>query len=381
MEDVGSTIPVLYVQHNAGHSGAPESLLHLIRFLDLRRFSPHVVCGREGWLVDELRARNVPVLVHRLPAWSKPTSFFKVRRAVGKIAEHFQANGIGIVHGNEHILAPYAILLGRRLGAVRLCHVRCDRLTRRRLWEYAYPWLDRAIVVSDHAGRALYRDRFTRHKTVTIYNGIDLGRFTERFDRAEVRRSLGLTHQDTALVTVGTICQSKNQMCLLRVLHALRNDVPKLKLLLVGENDGTYAAQMREAARAFRIEDRVLWLGLRHDVPRILHASDLFAFPSRSEGFPRSLLEAMAARLPVVASTIAPNAEAVITGESGVLVPTDDLDGWVRTIARLLRNPTQARRLGSAAGERVKRFFSASETSRRVAELYERLLIRRARGQ
>jgi glycosyltransferase involved in cell wall biosynthesis len=114
----------------------------------------------------------------------------------------------------------------------------------------------------------------------------------------------------------------------------------------------------------------VLFAGYRDDVPALLAGCDVFCLPSRMEGMPLVVLEAMAQGKPVVATAVGGTGELVVDGETGVLVPPDDVDALAGALARLLSDSELARRMGEAGRARVERDFSLAASTARVLSLY-----------
>ncbi len=125
------------------------------------------------------------------------------------------------------------------------------------------------------------------------------------------------------------------------------------------------------------LSDRVVFAGQRADVPELLHASDVVALASRREGVPRSLMEAMAAHIPVVATDVVGTRELVQHDRTGLLVPLGDVAELARALSRLLEDEELRGRLARAAAERVARDFREELVTARVDEVYRRCLERR----
>jgi glycosyltransferase involved in cell wall biosynthesis len=148
--------------------------------------------------------------------------------------------------------------------------------------------------------------------------------------------------------------------------------VPDASFVVAG--DGPDRERLGETARSLGLHDRVCFLGHRDDVPDLLRSCDVFVLPSLYEGFPLSVLEAMAAGKPVIATAVGGTPEAVSDGETGFLVPPGDPSALAAAIRAVLSDPVLARRLGSAGRERACRTFSAAEMVRHVVRLYEDIL-------
>jgi glycosyltransferase involved in cell wall biosynthesis len=185
---------------------------------------------------------------------------------------------------------------------------------------------------------------------------------------AAVRREL-LGERDAKLVlTLARLDEHKGLLTLVRCAV----EVPDAVFAIAGE--GPQRARLEEEIRALGLGERVLLLGHRTDAPALLAACDLFVLPSLFEGLPVSLLEAMAAHKPVVASDIGGNNEIVVDGETGLLVPPGDAMAMASAVRLLLGDATYAHRLAAAGRERIGREFSAEAVGIRVTEVYEELL-------
>jgi glycosyltransferase involved in cell wall biosynthesis len=150
--------------------------------------------------------------------------------------------------------------------------------------------------------------------------------------------------------------------------------VPEARFLVAG--DGPQRDHLVARAQSLGLGDRVSFLGHRRDVPRLLAGCDLFVLPSHYEGSPLSVLEAMAAGKPVVATAVAGIDEVVVPGQTGLLVPASDGPALAGAIRTLLADPDLAVRLGAAGRRRVEQKFTAHRMVERVTQIYEELLVR-----
>jgi glycosyltransferase involved in cell wall biosynthesis len=148
--------------------------------------------------------------------------------------------------------------------------------------------------------------------------------------------------------------------------------VPDATFVLAG--DGPLRVELESQARALGIADRCVFLGYRSDVPDLLAAADLLVLPSLFEGLPVSVLEAMAAERPVVATAIGGTDEAIVSEQSGLLVPPRDPVALASAIRRLRADPALARRLALAGRARVEREFSSDVTAGHVMRIYDEVL-------
>jgi glycosyltransferase involved in cell wall biosynthesis len=188
---------------------------------------------------------------------------------------------------------------------------------------------------------------------------------------AEVRRELGVGTDDPL---IGVVCELRAQKALEVLFEAalrLRDEFPALTVLVAG--DGPERERLEAEVRRLGLEGTVRLLGIRRDVPALLDALDVAVLSSDYEGSPLSVMEYMAAGLPVVSTRVGGVPELVEDGREGLLVPPRDPAALADAIRRLLRDQAEAERLGANGRVRQRREFSLDAMVRRVEELYEEL--------
>jgi sugar transferase (PEP-CTERM/EpsH1 system associated) len=205
-----------------------------------------------------------------------------------------------------------------------------------------------------------------------IPNGIDPRRIDKSAGskRRGVRRELGICDDDFVIGTVARLDQTKDTMTLTRAFAELcrSRQEPKLKLLVVG--DGEKKVEIQNYVSEQRLSHRVIFTGLRHDVPRLLGAMDIFALSSLSEGMPITVLEAMCASLPVVATKVGALPELVEEGVTGFLVEPKNVIALAERLSRLYQKRELACDLGMTGRRKVEREFRLEQMLERYAELY-----------
>ena len=132
-------------------------------------------------------------------------------------------------------------------------------------------------------------------------------------------------------------------------------------------------AELRQQTRDLNLEENVVFTGVRHDIPALLGQSDVFALSSRWEGVPLSVIEAMAAARPVVATRVGGNEELIEDGRSGLLLPAEDAEALAQALLALLPDPARRQAMGQAARQRVQLLFSQEHFTRQYEALYARV--------
>ncbi|HNE14386.1 MAG TPA: TIGR03088 family PEP-CTERM/XrtA system glycosyltransferase [Rhodocyclaceae bacterium] len=206
-----------------------------------------------------------------------------------------------------------------------------------------------------------------------ICNGVDVARFTPRGARRAALE--GSPFNDPAYFVIGTVGRLqavKDQLNLMRAFARMRQldatHSESVRLVLAG--DGPLRGRIEDEIRTLGLNGRVWMAGERSDVPRMMSGFDLFVLPSQTEGISNTILEAMAAGLPVVATDVGGNGELVADGESGALVPPQDSQRLADKLLEYVRDPLRGRAEGHAGRLRVEANFSLDGMVKRYADLY-----------
>jgi glycosyltransferase involved in cell wall biosynthesis len=349
--------------------------------------------------------RALLLLIENLsPAW-RPTLLLDADRGAEPTAERAAALGVPI-----HRVAPMPLGLrgGRRaVGLARLLrHQRPDVFHAHLSWPLACKWalaaavvarvpsvatvhlipefrLDRSSfwqlrVLARHVSRQIAVSRAIKAELVerfrwpeagieVIYNAVDVDRFVAGSE-PELRRQLTGGRDLEVVLTAARLDPQKGHPVLLRAAK----EVPDAVFALAGE--GPERARLEALAMDLEVADRVLFLGRRTDIPELLAACDVFALPSLYEGSSLAVLEAMAARRPVVSSAIGGTDELIADGDNGLLVAAGDSTGLAAALRSLLADAKLREELAGRARLRVERDFTPSAMGRRVELIYEELL-------
>jgi glycosyltransferase involved in cell wall biosynthesis len=243
------------------------------------------------------------------------------------------------------------------------------------IWRHA----DALIGVS-HAVKEwlVQKRRLSGSRISVIHYGIETTGFAA--PATDLRKTRGMNGR-VVIGAIGSLRPVKGFDCLIQAMPLVREVVPEASLIIAGHDLEGYRATLQGLIDEIRLAGQVQLVGFQSDVASFLHGVDVFAFPSRSEGFGQAVIEAMAAGKPVVASRIPPLTGIVVEGETGLLVEADNTHGFAEAIAWLLTHPEDARRMGRRGQERVQDYFSAERMSAETLELYEAVISRRRRNE
>ena len=319
----------------------------------------------------------IPIKVH----YSKLTPWSDLRYFV-ELVSLLRARHFDIVHLSAAKAALYGRLAARAAGVPIVIYqahgfpfhdflTPAARITLATIEKLLSRYCTDMVVCCGQSVRAyaLTHNIVPESRLVTIENGVVIPQNLP--DREAARRTLGLAPETPVVVTVGRLARQKALDCFLRAAARVIRVVSGATFLVAG--DGPLRAQLHALAERLGIADRVQFLGFRSDVPLILRAADIFALFSRWEGLPLTILEAMAAERPVVATAVDGNVEAVQHGRTGLISPAEDVDQFATNLTTLLRAPDRAREMGSAGRRFVEERFGVERMARQLSDLYQRL--------
>lgn len=239
------------------------------------------------------------------------------------------------------------------------------------------PAVDHVICVSE-AGRRSFVGRWAWPEggVSTIWNGIDPARLAYVCSAGDTTGVVGDGSRAPTVLNVGNLTHRKAQDLLVAAMALVRQDGFDAACWIAGspDIDPSAAAVVSRAISEHSAGGYVKLLGARHDVPELLAACDAFALSSRQEGFPITILEAMAAGKPVIATDVGGCAEAVVHGETGLIVQPENPAALARAIEYVLSHPDEARRMGEAGRRRVAEHFTVETMVCKHLAVYEALL-------
>ncbi len=390
---------VLFFESHSGYFyGAQQSLCLLVKHLDRRRFRAIFVGPEEGLLTAWLQQAGVKTVILRHDSglgryggavlqeriWRKIRLLVPYMAYARRIRRIMREEGVDIVHCNSIRSLLTVGLVARTAGVPLIWHHRLNLDLG--CWNRVGLWLaDRVIVVSDSLREHFPGVPVDPRKFVTVYNGVNLADFEAIGDPHGIREEFGVEPDWQVVGMTGAVTPRKGQLYLLQAFKTLLQARPRTKLVMVGEAQGAeeeaYRGRLRAYVSSEGLTRHVMFAGWRSDVARVLRGLDLFVLPSLNEGLPRSILEAMALGLPVVATKVGGNAELVVDGQTGLLVPAEDPDALAAAMARILQDPDLASSMGRRGRQRVEAEFSLEASTRGVEAVMEQVLgARRARA-
>ncbi len=367
------------------HAGGTERhLANLLRAHDRGRFE--ILVGsldNTGPFSAELGDLAEPVVEFPVSRLYGPRTWAQQLRA----AAYIRANRIQVLQ-SYGFYANCFVIPAARLAAVPaiIASIRDIRTTwtpnQRRVERWVCK-LAHSIMTNAEAGKlALIDDRHHPAKITVITNGIDVERFGQPEQESTVRGDFAIPADAVLVGVVARIDECKGLEYFIEAAALVSRALPQVRFVIVGETarfpkNQAYRAALEEQSRRLGFGDRLVFTGNRTDIPGVLAELDLFVLPSLSEGLPNVVLEAMAARVPVVATTVGGIPEVIVNEVSGLLVAPRDARLLAAAMERLLRNPDLAHSLASRGRATVETRFSLEFMVRSTEEHYFSLLRRR----
>jgi glycosyltransferase involved in cell wall biosynthesis len=365
---------VCQVLHSLSVGGAEVLAARLARRLRDRVRFLFVCLDERGTLGQELDAEGFPVhVLGRRPGldW----------RCIYRLAGLLRRERVDVIHAHQYTPFFYGLtarLLCRRPALLFTEHGRhfpdyprrkrmlANRLLLRRR--------DRVVAVGEAVRQALIANEgLPAGRVEVVYNGVNLAPFAAAApDRATVRREMGVGPEDLVVLQVARLDYLKDHATAVRTLVHLVRQRPDARLVLVGE--GPELDKIREQARQAGLTDHLRLLGLRKDIARLLSAADVFLLTSISEGIPLTLIEAMAAGLPVVSTHVGGVGEVVEDGVTGLLATSGDDTALAGHILRLAGDRALAGQMGERGRQRARGLFDEDRMHAMYCRHYEELV-------
>jgi glycosyltransferase involved in cell wall biosynthesis len=369
-----------------GIGGTERHVVNLGLGLDSSRFKLHLACFRRaGHFLPEIDARQIALETYTINRLYNPRAL----REEVRFGRQVRRDGIDIVHTYGFYPNVFAIPAARvaRVPVV-IASIRDTGVyltPRQRSVQRAACRLADCVLVNAEAVREwLISEGYRPSKIAVIRNGIDLSRFSPRLDTGRMRRELGLPPEAPVVTLVSRLSQPKGVEHFLEAAVTVAKRVPSVHFVIVGNGfavkdgvvveDAAYRNQLESYAGQLGLGKRILFTGVRLDVPEILAEATVSVLPSLSEGLSNVVIESMAAGLPVVSTRVGGNPEAVEDGVTGLLVPPGEPGALARAMCEVLENSELAKSFGRAGRQRAFEQFSLERMVGETERLYFDLL-------
>lgn len=366
-------------------SGVQKVTLDELTRIDRCRFEPFVICKEPGPFTEALEKAGIPC--HFVPELVREISPVQDLRALGCLARLFREQGFDIVHTHSSKTGILGRLAGRMAGVPVVMHT---------VHGYAFPaarnalqsafyltmeWIGTRVtdalvlLKQDDLDLARQRLQTPARKLHLVPNGVDVQRYAPltEDERTRLRKEqLGIGEHEVAIGMVGRLWRQKNPECFVRAaIRLLRDGHDTARFFLIG--DGELREPLEQQVRDHGLDQAIRFLGWRDDVEKLLGAMDVFVLPSRWEGMPLAILEAMACTRPVVVSDIPGNRDLVLAGGDGFTFADEDDADLAAKLTPLVADANLRHMLGTAGREKVIQSYNLADRMKRMEQLYSDL--------
>lgn len=369
------------------YSGAGAQAFRLAEKLTARGVSVSILTARHSADLPP-QEQLTGFSVYRLPILRfgrlRPFSFSVI--AAWQLLLHHRRFDIIHIHGAYWRILPVLLVakLCRRKSVVKMTQLGTDdpqTIRRRRCGRLLYRILalaDAVVSTSRDLAESYRQSSLPLDKLARIPNGVDTVLFRPADDstRRSTRSRLDLPRDTQLVIFVGRVGYRKGTDVLFRAWKTVTEKTPSTWLILVGPIGENDAVPKDKPPIEPGLSDvpQTLPLGYQANVPDYLRAADIFVLPTRMEGLPNALLEAMATGLPCIASNIGGNVDLIVNGETGLVFESENAEQLTDLLLRLLRSDAQRREFGRRARETVEARYAITQVAEQYITLYEQLL-------
>jgi len=366
---IDGKIRLMIITHDLAIGGLQRVVVQICKNINRDMFEVNVLCLREkGEFAEEIEKMGIKIFL--LPREENSKNYL----AFVQVAQILRKEKIDLIH--THNIEPFvdgtlgAILAGGRT-LIHTDHARNfpDK------WKYMFhEWLVshfayKIVGVSEHTSENLVKyEKISRKKIITIPNGVDGKELDIPIDRIKKKKSLGLGNAGFIIGVGVRLTEQKGLKYLIKAMQKVVNELPDIRLLIAG--DGPLKDRLQKLAVDLGVDENVIFLGARLDIPELLQVFDLYVLPSVWEGLPMVLLEALAAGCPVIATEVGGTATAIKHGVNGSLVPPESPQALSDEIIRLLKNKDQRDQYIINGKKIFRESFSSEVMTKKYEDLY-----------
>ncbi len=370
-----------------GTGGTEGQILNLVKGLGSTDFELEFASlKKEGAFVEEYEKQGIAISEFPITSLYSPLVLLQMMR----FAKHLRNSRITIMHAYNFYSLVFSIPAAKMAGVpVIIASIR-DRgvyLTRKQklLQRLVCLMADRILVNADSIRDWLLDEGYQQKKITVIKNGIDSGRYEMSSNNkndavTSIRGDCGVTEDAPLIVMLSRLNRQKGVLDIIQAAARVKSEHPDAKFLLIGRpslesqqedsDDPSDQQQWLNLRDELDLGDTLFFCGHRSDIPQILSQASVSVLPSHSEGLSNTLLESMAAGVPVVATCVGGTPELVEDGVDGILIPPHSPDLLAKAISRILSSKALSQRLSNAARIKVREEFSLEAMVETTKEVY-----------
>ena len=357
---------ILHVETGRHLYGGPQQAIYLISALIDRGHDCTLVCPPDSGIDSAARAATIPVR-NLFCAGDLDLPF------AYRLSQYLQGSKPDLVHCHSRRGADMLGGLAASIADVpAVVSRRVDNTEIRLMAALRYRPFKKIIAISEAIANVLRDHDIDDERIVVIRSAVDTDRFAAVVDRQAFQKEFAVSHDAIVIAAAGQLIPRKGHRYLLQAVAGLRQSYPQIRLIIFGE--GYLNNQLRAQAASLGLGDIVQFAGFRDDLDDYMSCFDIFVHPALAEGLGVATLKAAAAGVPVVGFDAGGLPEAVIDGETGILVQPENVAALGDAIAALIDEDGLRQGMGSAGRERMQKEFSIDTMVDKHVDLYESVL-------
>ncbi len=365
-------INVVHLVEELTIGGLEKILTAIVLNLDKKKYNVSVWCLREGgFFADKLVKEGMDVKVLHISTSRNPLSIYKLY----KLLKHHKFD---IIHTHAYSAGTIGRISAFLAGIPVIISHNQNVYGHYNKYYHFVEWLlsyitDKIICVSDKVMKFTNETQgIDTKRLITIYNGIEEFCSVSKKETLDLRKKFNIPISSPVIGTIAQFSEKKGLEYLLRSASVLFKDQRDVIFLLVG--DGTIKGRLEQLCADLKIENNVIFVGERNDIPEMLSLIDIFVLPSITEGLPLAMLEAMSCGKPVIATSVGGVPEIVENGVSGILVQPKDSDALCGAMREMLSDVGMRDRMGREGQMICEKGFSSRAMVNQIENLYDTLL-------
>jgi len=375
--NIEKKINILFVLPNFDTGGSEKLVVDLVEHLNRKRFNPIVCVFFSGVYAQRMKESGIPFyVVHEVGRIKNKIEIVKFLNAI--VCKH-KINIVNTHHPSTLLQGLLSFKIFNRTILIHTEHTRLDNhsiITPRilRIQRLFMKFIDAALGISQGVCDYIRDElRVPERKIIKILNGVDIAKFKFTKEEAnkkrkEYRERLGIGFEEIVIGMFANFRKQKNHELFLRAVRLLKErGINNIKVVFAG--DGPEREKIDKLISDLHLGSYILCLGARRDIPELMNMIDIYCLPSFFEGLPFSLMEAMAAGLPCVATNVEGNREIVRNSQNGILVESNNPEGLANALQKLSIDKFLRETLGSRAAQDVKE-LSFENMMKKYEELF-----------
>jgi glycosyltransferase involved in cell wall biosynthesis len=358
--------------------GTERQILNIKAGIDPSRFQVHLGCF--GYFKDQVAMdlSGSPLEIYPI----KKLYGIKAMQQALRLSAYLRRQRIDIVHAYNFYANVFAVPAARLAGVPVVLASNRDTgqywtARQRRVNKLVCRMAHGVVVNAEAIKKGLIEEGYPPERIIVIHNGIICPSLKTAAAKKAIKRKLNVPVEAPLIGVVARLDRLKGIEYFVEAAKAVLSRVPDARFLIVGDTSvyAAYRDELKQRVTRLGLDDRLRFTGFRLDIPDVLSALTVSVLPSiAGEGLSNSLLESMAAGVPVVATNIGGNPEVVVDGETGLLVAPKDAAALASALCRILETPRLAEAMGQAGRQRVLDHFSNERMIERTQQIYDELL-------